>query len=101
MWGRIQLASRAERVLVSIRTGNTRSGPCSTTIRNLLGDDGFTEALLGFLMETEIGRVKKGVLKKLYGSVSFVFFVCLFLSILFTSFLFLSLTYDTVSGWGK
>ena len=41
-----------------------RARPSNTTIRELLSDDRYTEAVLDFLERTRVGEVKEGVICK-------------------------------------
>ena len=45
-----------------VRKGN--KGPGNTTIRELLGDERYTEAVVEFLRVTKVGQVKEGMIKR-------------------------------------
>ena len=44
------------------RVRQARARPSNTTIRELLSDDRYSEAVLDFLRETRVGEVKEGVI---------------------------------------
>ena len=46
------------------RVRQARARPSNTSVRELLSNDRYTEAVLGFLRNTRVGEVKAGVICK-------------------------------------